>query len=66
MKKIVVDYDEITSSIIDKNGITIGYCNCADVVEFKGDDKKSNIALELVKQGVTVDEIIKLKNADLL
>lgn len=66
MKKIVVDYCETGSNILGSSGGIIGFYNPADVVEFKGDDEKSNIALELVKQGVTVDEIIKLKNADLL
>ena len=65
MKKVIVE--------IDSNGMVFNPSNPShglmiaadDFPEYKGSDQKE-VTLQLVKQGVTVDEIIKLKNADLL
>ena len=44
------------------NGV---FLDTTGLTEFKGESKAEQ-TLQLVKQGVTVDEIIKLKNAELL
>ena len=61
MKKVKLYLDNIDNSIKDKNGTYIGVAP-ADIEI----DNDSELTLELVKQGLTVDEIIKLKNAGLI
>jgi len=60
--KILLEYDQKSGILIDKNGISISYIGLAgfDIAE------KSEVTIELIKQGVTPDEIIKLKNQDLI
>ena len=64
MKQVIVNYDEATSSLSDLNGLYISPIPAG----FKtvDPDVTGDLTLQLVKQGVTVDEIIKLKNADLI
>ena len=61
--KYLVEVDG-SGMILDKNGNSTGLIAPIDAFDKASD--KGDIALQLVKQGVTVDEIIKLKNADLL
>ena len=60
--KAVFEYDEVTGCIADSSGLMV-YMH-----GMKGFDagKETSLTLELIKQGVTPDEIIKLNNADLL
>lgn len=62
MKKIILNLDENTKTVTDNSGCHIGTMT-GEIVEVKN---IAEITLQLVKQGVTVDEIIKLQNADLL
>ena len=61
MKKVKLYFDSSDNSIKDKNGSYI--CVAPNGIET---DDSSELTLELVKQGLTVDEIIKLKNAGLI
>tara|TARA_R110002153_G_C13312816_1_gene496486 strand:- start:1596 stop:1760 length:165 start_codon:yes stop_codon:yes gene_type:complete len=54
MKKIILNMDEV-GSVTPQESVT----------EYE-DNSSATMTLQLVKQGVTVDEIIKLKNADLI
>ena len=58
--KVIFDYDEITGQIKDSTGLTICMMN------MKPFDHVSNKTVELIKLGVKVEEIIKLKNQGLL
>ena len=62
MSKITLDYNESTGEIKDINGLSIFLCG---MVGFEPEKQQAPV-LELIKQGVTPDEIIKLKNNDLL
>lgn len=64
MKKIILNLDESTLEVKDNKGASIGFMTntgAFDTVNTAGD-----LTLQLVKQGVAVDEIVKLKNADLI
>ena len=64
MKKIILNLDESTLSVTDNTGAFVGTLaniDVADTVNIAGE-----LTLQLVKQGVSVDEIVKLKNADLI
>ena len=60
--KTVFEYDEVTGCITDSKGVVV----C--MLGMSGFDagKETSLTLELIKQGVTTDEIIKLNNAGLL
>ncbi len=60
--KTIFEYDENTGWITDKNGLMIM------MLGMKGfePEKETPPVLEMIKQGVTPDELIKLKNNDLL
>ena len=60
--KIILEYDSATGMLTDKNGLTVFLNNAAGFDE----EKQPAPVMELIKQGVTPDEIIKLKNHDLL
>lgn len=60
MSKITLEYNEATGEMKDKNGLTTFM---SGMVSLESDKAQ---VLELIKQGVTPDEIIKLKNHDLL
>ena len=64
MKKIVLNFDESSRGVSDSNGIFVGTL-AGEPDEFI-ESNDGDLTLQLVKQGVTVDEIIKLKNADLI
>ena len=67
MKKIVVLFDEKNLFISTLGGTYIGAISAAEeVTEVEDKPNSAGIVLNLVKQGVTPDEIIKLKNADLI
>lgn len=59
--KVLVNVDPQTLAITTDDGIAHGTF-CGVPIEHK--DK--NIVLDLVKQGVTAEDIIKMKNNDLL
>ncbi len=61
--KILLEYTEATGEIKDKNGITTFYTG---LVGFEQEKSSDVLVLDLVKQGITPDEIIKLKNSDLI
>lgn len=63
MKKVVLNYDEETQNLSDAKGMTFYAHSHPESLE-QQDDKK--LTLELIKQGVTPDEIIKLKNNGLV
>ena len=60
--KTIFEYDEQTGLITDAKGM------CITMIGMTGfePDVKPTPVLDLIKQGVTPDEIIKLKNNDLL
>ena len=62
MQKIILNYDQSTGNVTDDTGAHVGVLTSQPVLA----NTQSDTTLALVKQGVTVDEIIKLKNADLL
>jgi len=64
MKKVILNLDELTLNVTDNTGAFVGTLisiGVADTVNTAGE-----LTLQLVKQGVSVDEIVKLKNADLI
>ena len=63
MKKVILNLDS-GNQVTDNDGGLVGHLigSYDEVV----DTSTADTTLQLVKQGVTVDEIIKLKNADLL
>jgi hypothetical protein len=61
--KVILDYDEVTNEIRDASGVLV---TCfAGLKGFESEQPKAPV-LELIKQGVSPDEIIKLRNNDLL
>ncbi len=59
--KVIFEYDELTGLISDVNGLSVYMLGMKGFTV----DKQARV-LELIQQGVTPDEIIKLKNNDLL
>ena len=57
--KIILNYDTVSMNVTTDTGVIIG-------VMAETPQQANNLTLDLVKQGVTVDEIIKLKNSDLI
>ena len=62
MKKAIFEFDESTGEIRGANGMSTFVVG---ITAFEP-EKESAPVLELIKQGVTPDEIIKLRNNDLL
>lgn len=60
--KVVFEYDETTGEIKDKNGLCIFLLG---MVGFEPEQSQAPV-LELVKQGLTTDDIVKLRNNDLI
>ena len=63
MRKVILNLDN-NNAVYDVEGMFIGTLT-GTFTEYKETSSADN-TLQLVKQGVTVDEIIKLKNADLI
>jgi len=63
MSRITLDYDETTGEIKDAKGMIVYHMMGVSSFE---PEKHAAPVLELIKQGVTPDEIIKLRNNDLL
>lgn len=62
--KYIIEVD--AAGILLNAGISTGMgLDLPSLEKYEGQNQK-DVTLQLVKQGVTVDEIIKLKNADLL
>lgn len=61
--KAIFEYDPKTGYVEDSNGMSVFIGIGAKPFE---PEKPQAPVLELIKQGVTPDEIIKLKNNDLL
>ena len=64
MKQGYLHYNTMTGDITDNTGTLVAnFCGYAPV-EIK--ESTGELVLNLVKQGISADEIIKLKNSDLL
>lgn len=61
--RILLEYDQTTGQLFDAKSMYVG--TYAGATGFE-QEKQSSITLDLIKQGVTPDEIIKLKNNDLI
>lgn len=61
MEKVILEVDN-NNNVYDANGTMIGTL-ISDCERYNG---IGDTTLQLVKHGVTVDEIIKLKNAELI
>jgi len=64
MKKVILTLDESTLSVSDNTGAFVGTLSSMDAADTA--NTTAELTFQLVKQGVTVDEIIKLKNAELI
>lgn len=64
-KKIILEVDE-SNNLWDADGAMIGssYANNPEYEE--GSSAAAEVTMMLVKQGISVDEIIKLKNQELI
>ena len=62
--KTIFEYNQSSGQLTDKNGniFNIGTM----MVGFEPENTISDVTLNLVKQGLTAEEIIKLKNNELL
>ena len=60
--KAIFEYDQQTGFITDKNGMTV----CMMGMQCFDEDEKQPPVLDLIKQGVTPDELIKLRNNGLI
>jgi hypothetical protein len=60
--KIVLEYDESTGLITSGNGMTTTLFGMIGVEEYRS----AAPVLELVKQGLSTDDIVKLRNNDLI
>jgi len=70
MSKILLEYDESTGYLTDANGMistspVFGYVGFP-VDKEKTSSIKTTDILDIIKQGITPDEIIKLRNNGLL
>lgn len=63
MIKVIVDYDE-TTGMVYNNGMFVGNLTIGTHHPFK-EPIGSNV-LELVKQGLTADDLVKLKNMEII
>ena len=61
--KIVLEYDEATASLTDKSGIYVAAV--VGLVSFEEENNNKDI-IELVKLGVSSDDIIKMKHNGLI
>lgn len=59
-----LNYDPTTGNVTDAGGVHVISYMGASPVQVGG--STGELVLQLVKQGVSADEIIKLKNSDLL
>ncbi len=68
IQNIILCYDDITFEIKDRSGAYVG--TLANPVAFPSEADKSktdaDITIQLLKQGLSADDIIKLKNQDLI
>ena len=62
MQKIILNFDQSTNNVLDDSGAIVG-CLMSNPVPVSD---KGETTLALIKNGVTVDEIIKLKNSELI
>jgi|GEM_PF-3012404 len=61
--RIVLEYDQSTGGLTDKNGMyVVGVVN---LVSLEPENNNKDI-IELIKLGVSSDDIIKMKNNDLI
>ena len=64
MSKVILNLDESTLNVTDNTGALVGTLMSIDVADAA--NTVGELTLQLVKQGLAVDEIVKLKNADLI
>lgn len=62
-KKVTVDYDETTGVITDSVGMMATLVN---MKPFQTESAISDATIKLIQLGVSPDDIIKLKNQELL
>ncbi len=62
MIRVTLDFDPGTMALTDK----VGNVTYATSVPVSLDPPLAQTILELIKQGLSADEVIKLKNTDLL
>ncbi len=63
-KKIILEIDE-SNNLWDADGAMIG-SSYANNPEYEEGSSAAEVTMMLVKQGISVDEIIKLKNQELI
>ena len=61
--KILLEYDEVSGVVTGANGSIV---TCFGLTGFPMPKNENSLTLDLIKQGITPDEIIKLKNNDLI
>tara|TARA_R110002096_G_scaffold430035_1_gene643508 strand:- start:477 stop:671 length:195 start_codon:yes stop_codon:yes gene_type:complete len=64
MKQEYLHYNTMSGEVTDNNGTLVTTLMGFIPVEVK--ENTGELVLNLVKQGISADEIIKLKNSDLL
>ena len=64
-KKVILEIDD-TGNVVDKTGYILCNVMAVKIASFEEESKASDKTVELVKLGVSVDEIIKLKNMELI
>ena len=62
--KVVLEYDESSGAITDKNGNTVG--TWLNLNSFTMEDDKAKTLIELKKVGYSAKDVRKLRNAGLL
>ena len=67
-EKVVFEFDKDTETIRDSNGMTFVFYGAKPFEEQLDLIKKTSsaVTLQLIKQGLTADEVIKLKNQELI
>jgi len=66
MSKYIIEYDETTGQFYDSNNAPIVAWAGAKLQPYEETKSAGNITLELVKQGMSADDIVKLKKLDLI
>ena len=64
--KILLEYDEVGGYITDKNGLSVCMLGMVGHEPEKPVDKALPEILEMIRQGVTAEDLIKLKNSGVI
>lgn len=65
-KPVIVQYDSSDKNFYDMDGTAICYCDASALNLGSVEEMKKVDIVELVKLGVTADEIVKMKNNGVL